>query len=261
TRRAIARIAKEGRKYGISLCVVSQRPGELDSTILSQCNTIFALRLANAQDQKIVSSAVSDTTGSLLEFLPALGEREVIAFGDGVSLPMRFRFNKLPAHALPKGGTAKFSDQWRGHAEDKSFVEAVVNRWRGGSSEDPEPGQPSGMQPASGQIRDIAEIASDELPAAAVPGSGSTRCSADGDASQPVAHGGESASLAALANKVAQRVSEQTGAATQPPPSTHSAQSQYRQGAPAGQSSPTPPEPQGTGQSSDNASILPRISR
>ncbi len=138
TRRAIARIAKEGRKYGVSLCVVSQRPGELDPTILSQCNTIFALRLANEQDQKIVNSAVSDNTGSLLEFLPALGEREVIAFGDGVSLPMRFRFDELPAHALPRSGTVKFTDRWKNTTEDSAFVEAIVDRWRGSLSGEPE---------------------------------------------------------------------------------------------------------------------------
>jgi len=69
-KRAIAKIAKEGRKYGASLCVVTQRPAEIDPTILSQCNTVFALRMSNERDQEIVTSALSDTSTGLLEFLP-----------------------------------------------------------------------------------------------------------------------------------------------------------------------------------------------
>ena len=85
-KRAIAKIAKEGRKYGASLCIVTQRPSEIDPTILSQCNTVFALRMSNDRDQEIVTSAISDTGQGLLEFLPALGQREAIAFGDGVDV-------------------------------------------------------------------------------------------------------------------------------------------------------------------------------
>ncbi|RMF03487.1 MAG: DUF87 domain-containing protein, partial [Alphaproteobacteria bacterium] len=87
TRRAIARIAKEGRKYGVSLMVVSQRPSELDATILSQCNTVFAMRMSNDRDQAFVRAAIFDTAASLLDFLPSMGMREAIVFGDGVTLP------------------------------------------------------------------------------------------------------------------------------------------------------------------------------
>ena len=130
TRRAISRIAKEGRKYSVSLCVVSQRPGELDPTILSQCSTVFSLRLSNEDDQQIVRAAITDAAASLLEFLPALGEREAIAFGDGVTLPMRFRFLDLPPDALPKGRSVRFTDYWRSGQEDRSYVDEVVDRWR-----------------------------------------------------------------------------------------------------------------------------------
>ena len=99
-KRAIAKIAKEGRKYGASLCIVTQRPAEIDPTILSQCNTVFALRMSNERDQAIVTSAISDTGSGLLEFLPALGQREAIAFGDGVALPVRIRFDEMP-EAVP----------------------------------------------------------------------------------------------------------------------------------------------------------------
>lgn len=129
-KRAIARIAKEGRKYGASLCIVTQRPAEIDPTILSQCNTVFALRMSNDRDQAIVASAVADTGTGLVEFLPALGAREAIAFGDGVPIPVRIRFDELPADALPRSTTAHFSERWQESLGDESFLETVVERWR-----------------------------------------------------------------------------------------------------------------------------------
>ena len=129
-RRAIARIAKEGRKYGASLCIVTQRPAEIDPTILSQCNTVFALRMANDRDQEIVQSAIADTGSGLLEFLPALGAREAIAFGDGVTLPVRIKFNELDKSCLPRSSTAEFSEKWQTPAGDQDFLTHLVSRWR-----------------------------------------------------------------------------------------------------------------------------------
>lgn len=129
-KRAIAKIAKEGRKYGASLCIVTQRPAEIDPTILSQCNTVFALRMSNDRDQQIVSSAISDTGSGLLEFLSALGQREAIAFGDGVALPVRIRFDELPKKCLPRSSTARFSEKWQHSVQDEGFLDAVVERWR-----------------------------------------------------------------------------------------------------------------------------------
>jgi hypothetical protein len=129
-KRAIAKIAKEGRKYGASLCIVTQRPAEIDPTILSQCNTVFALRMSNDRDQEIVRAAVADTGSGLLEFLPSLGQREAIAFGDGVSLPVRIRFDELPKNALPRSSTAKFSEKWQSSMGDETFLNTVVERWR-----------------------------------------------------------------------------------------------------------------------------------
>jgi len=131
TKRSLAKIAKEGRKYGVSLGVISQRPSELDSTILSQCNTLFVLRMANDIDQKIVLSAISDAASSLLEFLPSLGTGECIVFGDGVTLPVRMRFDRLKEEFLPCSSTAKFTESWREVIGDnEAFLEAVVQRWR-----------------------------------------------------------------------------------------------------------------------------------
>ena len=129
-KRAIAKIAKEGRKYGVALCIVSQRPAEIDPTILSQCNTVFALRMSNDRDQEIVTSAITDTGSGLLEFLPALGQREALAFGDGVALPVRINFDELPADALPRSTTAHFTEHWQRSVGDEGFLEQVVEKWR-----------------------------------------------------------------------------------------------------------------------------------
>ncbi len=96
TRRAISRIAKEGRKYGVYLGLVTQRPAELDPTIISQCSTLFAMRLSNDRDQALLRSAVSDTAANLFAFVPSLGTREALAFGVGVPLPTRLTFSTLP---------------------------------------------------------------------------------------------------------------------------------------------------------------------
>ena len=71
-----SRIAKEGRKYGVFLGLVTQRPAELDPTIISQCSTLFAMRMSNDRDQALLRSAVSDTAANLLAFVPSLGTRE-----------------------------------------------------------------------------------------------------------------------------------------------------------------------------------------
>jgi uncharacterized protein len=131
TRKAVSRIAKEGRKYGVFLGLMTQRPAELDATIISQCSTLFAMRMANERDQAIVRAAVSDAAGSLLGFLPALGAREVFAFGEGVALPTRLHFKELPAHLVPRGEAVGNGRMRAGQGADKDFIAAVVERWRG----------------------------------------------------------------------------------------------------------------------------------
>ena len=131
TRRAISRIAKEGRKYGVFLGLVTQRPAELDPTILSQCSTLFTMRLSNDRDQALVRSAVSDAAASLLAFLPSLATREVFAFGEGVALPTRLKFKELPAYLRPKGEMIGETANGAGNLESPDFIAAVVERWRG----------------------------------------------------------------------------------------------------------------------------------
>jgi hypothetical protein len=130
TRKALVRIAKEGRKVGVSLWVASQRPTELDATILSQCNTIFAMRLANQADQEALRAAVPDASTSLLACLPSLGLGEAIAVGEGVPLPTRIRFDALPREAVPRSLTASFTDGWSVEVDDRNFIARIVEQWR-----------------------------------------------------------------------------------------------------------------------------------
>ena len=150
TKRAISRIAKEGRKYGVSLCIITQRPAELDPTILSQCNTIFSMRLTNERDQEILKAGISDAAASLLEFMPTMGTGEAITFGEGVALPTRIKFDMLPPSALPRSATASFTGNWSRDVKDESFLADVVARWRNqalGSIDSMSHGEANGKPP------------------------------------------------------------------------------------------------------------------
>lgn len=128
TRQAIARIAKEGRKYGVSLGVITQRPGELDQTILSQCSTLFAMRLANDRDQEIIRSAIPDSSISTTSFISSIGNGEAIAFGEAIAVPMRMRFSRVDESALPKanGVNAKYTEE----TPDTVDLRTIVGRMR-----------------------------------------------------------------------------------------------------------------------------------
>jgi DNA helicase HerA-like ATPase len=143
TRKAVSRIAKEGRKYGVYLGLVTQRPAELDATIISQCNTLFTMRLANDRDQALLRSAVSDAAANLLSFVPSLGTREVLAFGEGVALPTRLRFKEVPVHQLPRSEATISTAPSVAAGHDMHFVSAVLERWRGATSHRDVPNDPS----------------------------------------------------------------------------------------------------------------------
>jgi DNA helicase HerA-like ATPase len=128
TRRALLRIAKEGRKYGVFLALVTQRPAELDATIISQCSTLFAMRMANERDQALLRSAVPDAGANLLAFISSLGTREVLAFGEGVALPARLKFGELAFDQIPRSEAV--SSAARKTASD-DFIDAAIERWRG----------------------------------------------------------------------------------------------------------------------------------
>lgn len=129
TRRAISTIAKEGRKYGVSLGIISQRPSELEASTLSQCSTVFSMRLSNERDQHFVRAAVPDGAVELLNFLPSLGTAETIVFGESVNLPMRVVLKHLSAELRPHSSSAKFSEQWNKPDLSAAQMDMVYENW------------------------------------------------------------------------------------------------------------------------------------
>ena len=168
TRRALSRMAKEGRKYGVFLGLASQRPAELDPTVLSQCSTLFAMRMANDLDQALLRSAVTDAAAHLLDFVPTLGTGEVVAFGEGVPIPTRFVFRTLDQALLPRSEAADLGSHTGDRLPRDEFIKAVVERWRGsmisGSIGDTEgswdgrPGADTDAQPEVQRLLDRARM-------------------------------------------------------------------------------------------------------
>jgi len=129
TKQVISRIAKEGRKYGVTLCLVSQRPSELSIGSLSQCNTVFALRLTNEHDQAFVARALPENARWLVDSLPSLNTQEAVVVGDGVTVPVHIRFNDLDKDHLPSGRSPSFAASWRDDT-DPRFLDQAIDRWR-----------------------------------------------------------------------------------------------------------------------------------
>jgi DNA helicase HerA-like ATPase len=130
TRRALSRIVNEGRKYGVSLGIVSQRPSELDLGILSQCSTIFAMRMNNQRDQEFVRGTLSESGLGLTDALPSLRTGEAIVVGEGISVPARVYLDFLPEDQRPMSGTAEFSKSWKSGEGKEGAVATIVERWR-----------------------------------------------------------------------------------------------------------------------------------
>lgn len=109
---AIRRIAREGRKYGIGLMLVSQRPADIESTVISQCGTWLILRLTNASDQQHVARFLPDGLSGMVRALPALAQQEALFVGEGASLPARVRIRDLPKSKLPRSANVSFVNGW-----------------------------------------------------------------------------------------------------------------------------------------------------
>jgi DNA helicase HerA-like ATPase len=133
--QAVRRIVKEGRKYGIGAMIISQRPVEIDTTILSQCSTFFAMRLANEQDRSHVTSAVSDNLEGLFSMLPILRTGEAIIVGEAVHIPMRAMIDPPPKNLRPDSQDPVVYDDfdrpggWNREREPSDYAE-VVELWR-----------------------------------------------------------------------------------------------------------------------------------
>ena len=124
---AFERIAKEGRKYGVGLVVISQRPSEVNRTVLSQCNNLVAMRLTNGDDQTVVRRLLPDSLGGFSELLPVLDTGEALVVGDASLLPTRVRIQK-PTNK-PNSGTVPFWDKWSDDKEVAKLSDAVAS-WR-----------------------------------------------------------------------------------------------------------------------------------
>ncbi|MDU1116021.1 MAG: ATP-binding protein [Clostridium butyricum] len=122
------RIAKEGRKYGVSLLVVSQRPSDVSKTILSQCNNFIILRLTNDRDQSVVKNLIPDSLKGVVECLPILDVGESIVLGDSILLPNRIRINE--PLIKPKSDTKKFWTEWNEKMQEKDKLITAIENFR-----------------------------------------------------------------------------------------------------------------------------------
>ncbi len=128
---AIRRIAREGRKYGIGLMLVSQRPADVESTVISQCGTWLVLRLTNAADQQHVSRFLPDGLSGMTKALPNLAQQEAIFVGEGAAMPARIRIRDLADDQLPRSETAKFAKGWILDRLAEEEIAAIANRMAG----------------------------------------------------------------------------------------------------------------------------------
>ncbi|MGL5838600.1 MAG: ATP-binding protein [Sphingorhabdus sp.] len=129
-RTILERIAKEGRKYGVSLGLITQRPSDLAEGVLSQCGTIISMRLNNDRDQAYVRAAMPEGARGFLDSIPALRNRECIICGEGVSIPIRVALDTLEEDKRPASEDPLFSQLWQETGGEEEILERVVRRWR-----------------------------------------------------------------------------------------------------------------------------------
>jgi len=127
---AIRRIAKEGRKYGVGLLLVSQRPSEVEATVLSQCNSWIVMRITNDADREHVRSILPDSMSGLTKMLSGLRRKEAIFVGQAATLPTRVMIRSLLAEQLPRSNDVDFDKGWQQHAMSLEQIDAVVQKWR-----------------------------------------------------------------------------------------------------------------------------------
>jgi DNA helicase HerA-like ATPase len=129
-RKILERIAKEGRKYGVSLGLITQRPSDLAEGVLSQCGTIIAMRLNNDRDQAFVRAAMPEGARGFLDSIPALRNRECIICGEGVAIPIRVSLDTLEEHRRPASSDPSFGDLWQQSGNEAEILERTITRWR-----------------------------------------------------------------------------------------------------------------------------------
>jgi len=129
-RKILERIAKEGRKYGVSLGLITQRPSDLAEGVLSQCGTIISMRLNNDRDQQFVKAAMPEGARGFLDSIPALRNRECIICGEGVSVPIRVALDDLEESRRPASDDPSFSRLWQEEGGEEDILGRTINRWR-----------------------------------------------------------------------------------------------------------------------------------
>jgi len=127
---AIRRVAKEGRKYGLGLILVSQRPSEVEETVLSQCNSWIVLRISNDTDRDHVKSILPDSLAGLTKVLSGLRRREAIFVGQAAMLPSRIMIRHLEDDKLPRSHDIDFDKGWQADPLDEETIKSIGNRWR-----------------------------------------------------------------------------------------------------------------------------------
>ena len=130
-RKILERIAKEGRKYGVSLGLITQRPSDLAEGVLSQCGTIISMRLNNDRDQACVRAAMPEGARGFLDAIPALRNRECIVCGEGVAIPIRVRFDDLEPEKRPASSDPSFARLWCETGDEDGIISRTIKRWRG----------------------------------------------------------------------------------------------------------------------------------
>lgn len=126
--RIVQTIAKEGRKYGVGLLLITQRPSELDETVLSQLGSLIALRMTNSKDRAHVGSVMPDDLNDLVSILPSLRTGEGLVMGEAVKIPSRVKFDKTPY--APKSSDPLVSESWIKEKPDSKEYEELMYRWR-----------------------------------------------------------------------------------------------------------------------------------
>jgi|GEM_PF-42590 len=126
-KESIERIAKEGRKYGISAMIVSQRPSEISETIFSQCNTFVVMRLTNPTDQSYVRRLLPDSVSSITDNLSGLEQREALVLGTSIPIPTILRVGEVPESRRPKSNDVNFIEKWRRDWDNLDDIDEIIN--------------------------------------------------------------------------------------------------------------------------------------
>ena len=132
---AIRRLAREGRKYGLGLMLVSQRPSDVEETVLSQCNTWIVLRLTNSSDQNHVAKMLPDSLGAMTSLLSSLPRQEALFVGEGAALPARIKLRTLAEEHVPKSTDVPFASGWANDPPLPTTLHVIADRMAGGRAD------------------------------------------------------------------------------------------------------------------------------